>query len=244
MGKSSGRIDLRRHEADDIEDVATAVGNFNCSAPVGTYSLDNVISRLERRLVVSHYESPHEFLRTLIKGAVASSWGKIYFGQKRSFYSHKAQDFLSLLQRVWTSSDQLAKTIAAEHEHLIWFCHMFEIKRSFVDEAEEMEREDREIEQYKEAEFILEKTQQLSHLMRVCAVSAHEYLNAIRLADFKLKEPGNRAVPFTFFLIQEVSEAWRTAFGAPAQRVDVADMTEEALGKPYSVIRLTSARRA
>jgi hypothetical protein len=207
----------KRHEADDLRDLKAAARQFNCAAPIGTYQLDHVVCRLARERAVNLGERQHQFFRTLTRDAIKEAYFLTKLTESQPISVSKARKFIFEIGQIRTLADHIWTTVD-RREHW-YFCNALEITKPPVDGNGQIRFED-------DVEFKLWKTDELANAMRVCAEIAQSYLDAICLTAFKPSRPGNRAVPFTYYLIQELSKAWAIAFGSPARRMDVADMSD------------------
>jgi hypothetical protein len=204
---ANGKNAMKRQEDDCLDGVWLAAQQFDEHAPLGTYKMDQVISRLvsERGGRGVH---PHQSIRWHLEQAVLAGLN----GKRHAIAFPVAKSTAALFLQKLEEIRKIALELRAIDPELLSSAlarvNPFDGNGNAVDLEEE----------------VLDIEGRTEDLLPQIVDQIDLYLTEIYLPTYS--SASNRTIKFTHYFIAELARRWKTIFGIEPKSADLADMTE------------------
>jgi hypothetical protein len=205
---ANGKNAKKRQEDDCLDGVRLAVRQFDQNAPLGTYKMDQITSRLisERGRPPYHHQSIRWHLAQAVGAGLNGKLHAIEFPVAKS----TAALFLQKLEEIRKIALELR---AIDPEILL---SVLARVNPFDGNGNALEPE----------EEVLDIEGRTEDLLPQIVDQIDLYLAEIYLPTYSRAGASNRTIKFTHYFIAEIARRWKTIFGVEPKSADLADMTE------------------
>lgn len=207
----SPRARIKRGEDDDLTQVAIAASRFDPNAPSGTYKMDRTAERLiEERNIL--WVWPLRAMRWRIHNAFRGALSSKRWDGRFPDDCRRAADFFSKLQQIRQLASEVLATDAEQFSYLLARSWPINGANGFTLPPD------------KESEAVEDRIDRFKSQLAPNLGMIDRFAEDVFLPQF-INDRG-RAIGFTRYLIRDVAEFWRRAFGKLEQKSDLADVTE------------------
>jgi hypothetical protein len=203
-GKNASR---KRQEDDCLDGVRLAVRQFDQRVPLGTYKMDQVISRFVSERGIPHYVV--QSIRRHLEQAVLEGLN----GKRHAIAFPVAKSTAALFLQKLKEIRKIALELRAIDPELL------SSALAKVNPFDENGKLDPEGE-------ILDIEGRTEDLLPQIVDQIDLYLAEIYLPTYLRAGASNRTIKFTHYFIAELAQRWKTIFGVEPKSADLADMTE------------------
>jgi hypothetical protein len=206
---ANGKNAKTRQEDDCLDGVRLAVRQFDQHAPLGTYKMDQVISRFVSERGIPHYvvQSIRWHLNQAVLEGLHGKRHAIEWPVAKStaaLFLQKLREIRKIAVELRAIDPELLSSVLVRNPHDGW--------GNALDFEEQ----------------ILDIEERTEDLLPQIVDQIDLYLAEIYLPTY-FKDAGdssNRTIKFTHYFIAELARRWKTIFGVEPKSTDLADMTE------------------
>jgi hypothetical protein len=203
---ANGKNAKTRQEDDCLDGVRLAVRQFDQNAPLGTYKMDQIISRLVSERGVSPHWSIRWHLEQAIREGLHGKQHAIAWPVAKStaaLFLQKLEEIRKIALELRAIDPEILSSVLAR-------VNPFDGNGNALDLEEE----------------ILDIEGRTEDLLPQIADQIDLYLAEIHLPTYLGPRASNRTIKFTHYFIAELARRWKTIFGVEPKSADLADMTE------------------